>query len=113
MELYGMLKTIESNMAKSKHAARVLAIREGGIKKKKIAPAKGKGKGKTIQPNPKLKSKGQKKAQSDIPQSKTPEDVVCFHCKEVGHWRCNCPKYLEELKKLKVLLNMNFRYVYD
>ncbi|KAJ9546873.1 hypothetical protein OSB04_019416 [Centaurea solstitialis] len=102
MELHGMLKTAESNMAKSKPAAPVLAIREGGIKKKKkAAPVKGKGKGKAIQPNPKPKTKGQGKAQSDIPQSKTPEDAVCFHCKEVGHWRRTCPKYLEELKKLK------------
>ncbi|KAJ9552489.1 hypothetical protein OSB04_016534 [Centaurea solstitialis] len=101
MELHGMLKTAESNMAKSKPATPVLAIREGGIKKKKAAPVKGKGKGKAIQPNPKPKTKGQGKAQSDIPQSKTPEDVVCFYCKEVGHWRRSCPKYLEELKKLK------------
>ncbi|KAJ9556509.1 hypothetical protein OSB04_011123 [Centaurea solstitialis] len=101
MELHGMLKTAESNMAKSKPAAPVLAIREGGIKKKKAAPVKGKGKGKAIQPNPKPKTKGQGKAQSDIPQSKTPEDAVCFYCKEVGHWRRSCPKYLEELKKLK------------
>ncbi|KAJ9556430.1 hypothetical protein OSB04_011044 [Centaurea solstitialis] len=101
MELHGMLKTAESNMAKSKPAAPVLVIREGGIKKKKAAPVKGKGKGKAIQPNPKPKTKGQGKAQSDIPQSKTPEDAVCFHCKEVGHWRRTCPKYLEELKKLK------------
>ncbi|KAJ9562116.1 hypothetical protein OSB04_007276 [Centaurea solstitialis] len=101
MELHGMLKTAESNMAKSKPAAPVLAIREGGIKKKKVAPVKGKGKGKAIQPNPKPKTKGQGKAQSNIPQSKTPEDAVCFYCKEVGHWRRSCPKYLEELKKLK------------
>ncbi|KAJ9538706.1 hypothetical protein OSB04_031439 [Centaurea solstitialis] len=101
MELHGMLKTAESNMAKSKPAAPVLAIREGGIKKKKVALVKGKGKGKAIQSNPKPITKGQGKAQSDIPQSKTPEDVICFHCKEVGHWRRSCPKYLEELKKLK------------
>ncbi|KAJ9558333.1 hypothetical protein OSB04_012947 [Centaurea solstitialis] len=102
MELHGMLKTAESNMAKSKPAAPVLAIREGGIKKKKkVAPVKGKGKGKAIQPNPKPKTKGQGKAESNIPQSKTPEDAVCFYCKEVGHWRRSCPKYLEELKKLK------------
>ncbi|KAJ9545085.1 hypothetical protein OSB04_024792 [Centaurea solstitialis] len=101
MELHGMLKTTESNMAKSKPAAPVLAIREGGIKKKKAAPVKGKGKGNVIQPNPKPKTKGQGKAQSDILQSKTPEDAVCFYCKEVGHWRRSYPKYPEELKKLK------------
>ncbi|KAJ9565695.1 hypothetical protein OSB04_001661 [Centaurea solstitialis] len=54
MELHGMLKTAESNMAKSKPAAPVLAIREGGIKKKKAAPVKGKGKGKDIGGEPVL-----------------------------------------------------------
>ncbi|KAJ9556961.1 LOW QUALITY PROTEIN: hypothetical protein OSB04_011575 [Centaurea solstitialis] len=96
-----LASTIIDEKAKSKPAAPVLAIREGGIKKKKVVPVKGKGKGKAIQPNPKPKTKGQGKAQSDIPQSKTPEDAVCFYCKEVGHWRRSCPKYLEELKKLK------------
>ncbi|KAJ9546973.1 hypothetical protein OSB04_019516 [Centaurea solstitialis] len=95
------LYRLESNMARSKFAAPVLAIMEGGIKKKKASPVKGKGKGKAIQPNPKPKTKGLGKAQSDIPQSNTPKDALCFHCNEVGYRRHNCPKYLEELKKLK------------
>ncbi|KAJ9553605.1 LOW QUALITY PROTEIN: hypothetical protein OSB04_017650 [Centaurea solstitialis] len=98
MELHGMLKTVESNMAKSNP---LLQYWPSGREKKKAAPVKCKGKRKAIQPNPKPKTKGQGNAQSDIPQSKTPEDAVCFHCKEVGHWRRTCPKYLEELKKLK------------
>jgi len=57
-----MLKIAESNMAKSKPAALVLAIRKGGIKKRKVTLVKGKGKGKAIQLNPKPKSKVQKKA---------------------------------------------------
>ncbi|GJZ11822.1 retrotransposon protein, putative, ty1-copia subclass [Tanacetum coccineum] len=29
------------------------------------------------------------------------KDSVCHHCKEVGHWRRNCPSYQAELKKRK------------
>ncbi|KAI3759257.1 hypothetical protein L6452_06939 [Arctium lappa] len=60
MELHGMLKTAESNMTKTKPAAPILAIREGGVKKKKPNPPKGNGKGKIGQPktNPKPKGKG-------------------------------------------------------
>ncbi|GJU25703.1 zinc finger, CCHC-type containing protein [Tanacetum coccineum] len=29
------------------------------------------------------------------------KDFVCYHCKEVGHWRRNYPSYLAELKKRK------------
>ncbi|GJU89167.1 zinc finger, CCHC-type containing protein [Tanacetum coccineum] len=29
------------------------------------------------------------------------KDSVCYHCKEVGHWRRNCPSYNDELKKRK------------
>ncbi|XP_024963166.1 uncharacterized protein LOC112503340 [Cynara cardunculus var. scolymus] len=86
MELHGMLKTTKSNRGKSKPVAPVLASREGGIKKNKVALVKGKGKEKAVQPNPNHKS-GKGKAQSGIPQSETPENDVCFHCKEVGHWR--------------------------
>ncbi|GKF08619.1 retrotransposon protein, putative, ty1-copia subclass, partial [Tanacetum coccineum] len=58
-----------------------LAIREGRIQKDKKKPqgAKGKDKRKT---NP-------------------AKDSVCHHCKEVVHWRRNCPSYHAELKKRK------------
>ncbi|GJV30134.1 putative reverse transcriptase domain-containing protein [Tanacetum coccineum] len=29
------------------------------------------------------------------------KDSVCHHCKEVGHWKRNCPSYQAELKKRK------------
>ncbi|GKF88497.1 zinc finger, CCHC-type containing protein, partial [Tanacetum coccineum] len=29
------------------------------------------------------------------------KDFVYHHCKELGHWRRNCPSYQAELKKRK------------
>ncbi|GJU99467.1 zinc finger, CCHC-type containing protein [Tanacetum coccineum] len=29
------------------------------------------------------------------------KDSICHHCKEVGHWKRNCPSYQDELKKRK------------
>ena len=56
-----------------------------GKKKKKVQGAptpsgqtKGKGKGKTAE-----------------------SKAECFFCKKRGHWKRNCPKYLEELKAKK------------
>jgi hypothetical protein len=28
-------------------------------------------------------------------------DAECFFCKEKGHWKRNCPKYLAEKKKTR------------
>jgi hypothetical protein len=25
-------------------------------------------------------------------------DTECFYCKDKGHWKCNCPKYLADKK---------------
>ena len=57
MELHGMLKTAESNMAKGKTVV-VLTIRVGGIRKKGKSTPKGKGKVKVGTPNSKPKPKG-------------------------------------------------------
>ncbi|GJX65592.1 zinc finger, CCHC-type containing protein [Tanacetum coccineum] len=58
--------------------------------------AKGKGKGNNklaYDPKPKI---------SPPPKRDNPaKDSVCHHCKEVGHWRRNCPSYQAELKKRK------------
>ncbi|GKF26572.1 zinc finger, CCHC-type containing protein, partial [Tanacetum coccineum] len=58
--------------------------------------AKGKDKGKNklaYAPKPKIPSP---------PKREHPaKDSVCHHCKEVGHWKRNCPSYQAELKKIK------------
>ncbi|GKB70486.1 retrotransposon protein, putative, ty1-copia subclass [Tanacetum coccineum] len=69
---------------------------ELGNDKKKLKWAKGKDKGKNklaYAPKPKI---------SPPPKRDNPtKDYVCHHCKEVGHWRRNCPSYQAELKKRK------------
>nr|GEY89244.1 hypothetical protein [Tanacetum cinerariifolium] len=76
----------------------VLAIREGKIQKDKKKPrgAKGKDKGKhklAYAPKPKIPS---------LPKRDNPvKDSVCYHCKEVGHWKRNFSSYQAELKKRK------------
>ncbi|KAI3505809.1 hypothetical protein L1887_28094 [Cichorium endivia] len=102
MELHGILKTAEANMSKSKNSsstAPVLAIREGAIKKRKAKKPKGKGKGQVGNPNSNPSNKG--KAGSMIVPTPKPDEAICFHCGEKGHWKRSCPKYLEEIKKIK------------
>ena len=104
MELHGMLKTAESNMSKAKPTAAVLAIKEGGISKKRTTTPKGKGKGKVGTPNnfpkPKPKVMGQSSSQK-IPKGKDSQEATCFHCGEKGHMRRECPTYLKELNELR------------
>ncbi|GKC08322.1 retrotransposon protein, putative, ty1-copia subclass [Tanacetum coccineum] len=58
---------------------------------------------------PQVKGKGKDK-KVYIPKPKNPmptamerpaKDDACHHCKEVGHWKRNCPVYLAELLKKK------------
>ncbi|GJZ64344.1 zinc finger, CCHC-type containing protein, partial [Tanacetum coccineum] len=88
----------EKGIPKKVETPIVLAIREGRIQKdkKKLLGAKGKDKGKNklayaLKPNI-----------SPPPKRDNPtKDSICHHCKELGHWRRNCPSYHAELKKIK------------
>jgi hypothetical protein len=44
--------------------------------------------------------KGGKKAAAPPkkPKAGPKPDTVCYYCKEEGHWKRNCPKYLTDLK---------------
>ncbi|GJR13725.1 zinc finger, CCHC-type containing protein [Tanacetum coccineum] len=97
-ELHAMLKLHEKGILKKAETPDVLAIREGKIQKDKKKPrgTKGKDKGKNklaYDPKPKI---------LPPPKRDNPaKDSVCHHCKEVSHWRKNCPSYQVELKKRK------------
>ncbi|KAK8556154.1 hypothetical protein V6N13_064237 [Hibiscus sabdariffa] len=87
-QLLGMLRTTESNMKKGGYIS-ILMVREAKGKGKKVAKSKGVGKTKPKGKNA-LKPKGGISKQGK-----------CFHCDKPGHWKRNCPIYLEDVKKAK------------
>ncbi|GJY88244.1 retrotransposon protein, putative, ty1-copia subclass [Tanacetum coccineum] len=100
-ELHALLIEYEKGLPKKAVTPQVMAIQGGRIQKanKKSQNAKGKGKG-----------KGKGKDKSYVPKPKNPKpnakehpakNDACHHCKEVGHWKRNCPVYLAELMKNK------------
>ncbi|KAK8715892.1 hypothetical protein V6N13_043217 [Hibiscus sabdariffa] len=89
-QLLGMLRTAESNMKKGGSKS-ILMVREAKGKGKKVAKSKGTGK---------TKPKGKEALK---PKGGVSKDGKCFHCGKPGHWKRNCPVYLEEVKKSKVV----------
>ncbi|XP_012453400.1 uncharacterized protein LOC105775429 [Gossypium raimondii] len=86
-----MLRTTESNMKKTGPKPIV-----------KVCNNKGKGKAK---PKTKPKGKGRPKSKNGKatlkPKGGVAKEGNCFHCGVIGHWKRNCPVYLEEVKKAK------------
>ncbi|KAG8493792.1 hypothetical protein CXB51_011078 [Gossypium anomalum] len=70
----------------------ILMVRNNKGKGKAKVPTKPKGKGK-----PNL---GKGKATLK-PKGGVSKEGNCFHCGVTGHWKRNCPVYLEEIKKAK------------
>ncbi|GKE32484.1 zinc finger, CCHC-type containing protein [Tanacetum coccineum] len=97
-ELDAMLKLHEKGILKKAETPAMLDIREGKIQKDKKKPqgAKGKGKGKN-----KLAYAPKAKMPPPPKRDNLAKDSIFHHCKEVGHWRRNCPPYHAELKKRK------------
>ncbi|GJT19193.1 retrotransposon protein, putative, ty1-copia subclass [Tanacetum coccineum] len=99
-EIHAMLMEYEKSLPKKAETPQVMMIKKGKIQKanKKSLKVKGKviGKGKDKKvyvpkpTNPK-----------PIAKERPTKDDACHHCKEVGHWKRNCPVYLAELLKKK------------
>ncbi|KAK9713862.1 hypothetical protein RND81_06G055600 [Saponaria officinalis] len=71
----------------------VLIVRKGkSFKKVGVGPYSKKDKGNEVV---KSASLGKAKANS---KPKVAAEYECFYCKEIGHWKRNCPKYLEDKK---------------
>ncbi|KAK8578797.1 hypothetical protein V6N12_069141 [Hibiscus sabdariffa] len=89
-QLLGMLRTAESNMKKGGSKS-VLMVRVAKEKGKKVAKSMGSGK---------TKPKGKEVLK---PKGGVSKDGKCFHCGKTGHWKRNCPIYLEDVKKAKAV----------
>ncbi|GJV44350.1 retrotransposon protein, putative, ty1-copia subclass [Tanacetum coccineum] len=89
-------------LPKKAKTPQVMAIRSGKIQKANKKSLKAKGKGKY---NGKRKDKQVYILKPKNPKPSAKEhrakDDACHHCKEVGHWKSNCPVYLAELLKKK------------
>ncbi|KAK8610043.1 hypothetical protein V6N13_026587 [Hibiscus sabdariffa] len=83
-QLLGMLRTVKSVLKKNGSKS-ILIVREAKGKRK----TKSKGNGKS-------KPKGKDALK---PEKGISKDGKCFHCDKSGHWRRNCPLFLEEVKK--------------
>ncbi|CAH1421238.1 unnamed protein product [Lactuca virosa] len=100
-KLQGLLKTAESGLkgksvvtTPTPTATPVLAIGQGKGKKRKT-PSKG-----TKEKSLEGSSFGTKSVY--VTPSAIPKDVDCFYCQNEGHWKRNCPKYLQDVKDGKV-----------
>ncbi|GJX96921.1 retrotransposon protein, putative, ty1-copia subclass [Tanacetum coccineum] len=90
----GLILNGLTSLPKKAATPQVMVIQGGRIQKanKKSQNAKGKGKG---------KGKGKDKGYVPQPKNPKPKDKehstkndTCHHCKEVGHWKRNCPVLL-------------------
>ncbi|GKB23715.1 retrotransposon protein, putative, ty1-copia subclass [Tanacetum coccineum] len=101
-EIHAMLIEYEKGLPKKVETLQVMMIKSGQIQKPNKKSLKANGKNK-------VNGKGKDK-KVYVPKPKNPKptamehpakDDACHHCKEVGHWKRNCPVYLAELLKKK------------
>ncbi|GJY76264.1 retrotransposon protein, putative, ty1-copia subclass [Tanacetum coccineum] len=101
-ELHVMLIEYEKGLPKKAETPQVMMIKGGKIQKANKKSLKAKGKGKA---NGKGKDKHGYISKPKNPKPTAKEhpakDDTCHHCKEVGHWKRNCPVFLAELLKKK------------
>nr|GFB95717.1 zinc finger, CCHC-type [Tanacetum cinerariifolium] len=85
----------------------VLTIQKGRENKPKPQANKmDKSKGKTDK-NKKVMPYQPKPKHNPLKRKENPnKDQTCHHCHVAGHWKRNCPLYLEELQKIRTRLSM-------
>ncbi|KAK2421692.1 secreted RxLR effector protein [Trifolium repens] len=89
-ELLSMLRTAEQNL-KSKGKS-ILMVSNGNKHHKKPKKQGGKWKGKGV-------AKPKESPPALKPSGSIAKEGNCFYCGKTGHWKRNCPKYLEDKKK--------------
>ncbi|KAK2414511.1 hypothetical protein P8452_13305 [Trifolium repens] len=89
-ELLSMLRTAEQNL-KSKGKS-ILMVSNGNKHHKKPKKQGGKWKGKGV-------AKPKETPPALKPSGSISKEGNCFYCGKTGHWKRNCPKYLEDKKK--------------
>ncbi|GJT85138.1 retrotransposon protein, putative, ty1-copia subclass [Tanacetum coccineum] len=101
-DLHALLIDYEKGLKDKAPTPQVLAIQQGRVNKPKPqANKKGKGKGK-VDKNKQVVAY-QPKPKQNPPQKKVnpKKDQACHHYHVVGHWKRNCPLYLQELRTNK------------
>ncbi|KAL4278538.1 hypothetical protein GQ457_03G017230 [Hibiscus cannabinus] len=68
-----------------------------------LRTAKAKGKGKKVAKSKGIGKTKPKGKEALKPKGRISEDGKCFHCGKLGHWKRNCPVYLEDDKKAKAV----------
>ncbi|CAJ2644998.1 unnamed protein product [Trifolium pratense] len=89
-QLLSMLRQAEQNLKSKGKSNHVLMIGKGNHKKGN------KGKGNKGKGNEVVKPKSAPQALK--PTGGIAKEGKCFHCNKTGHWKRNCPKYLEDKK---------------
>ncbi|XP_020270258.1 uncharacterized protein LOC109845422 [Asparagus officinalis] len=87
-ELHAMLKTAEQNVLVEPRKDVLMVNKGKGFKKGPQKKQQSQGKGKTVVP-----------PKGNTPKIKVAAEHDCFYCKAKGHWKRNCPKYLEDKKR--------------
>ncbi|GKF09718.1 retrotransposon protein, putative, ty1-copia subclass, partial [Tanacetum coccineum] len=100
-ELHAMLIEYGKGLPKKAETPQVMMIKCGKIQKAKNKSLKAKGKGKANGKENDKKVYIPKPKPKPFTKEHPAKDDTCHHCKEVGHWKRNCPIYLAELLKKK------------
>jgi hypothetical protein len=79
-ELHGILKVIEQDIKKGTH--QLLMVQNSGEFKKSWSKKNAKAKGTEMVTS------------AAAPKSGLDSKPICYHCKETGHWKRNCSKWL-------------------